>query len=131
MTSSWIVAIGAGSVLLALGSQSVAHHGQAGLFDQKRMVEMTGSVKEWSFVNPHPVLLIEITAADGTTTEWDVYFGPSAVSALRNRGFSAATFKVGETVIVNGHPATAAGARGIDVWGADSTVKRADGTPIP
>jgi hypothetical protein len=130
MTSKWAAAIGTGSVLLALCLPSAAHHGQAGLFDQTRMVHMTGSVKEWSFVNPHPVLVIEITA-DGTTTSWDVYFGPSAMSALRKRGFSAATFKVGETVIVNGHPATTAGARGIDVWGADSSVTRADGTPIP
>jgi hypothetical protein len=131
MKSEWAAAIGIGTVLLGFGQSISAHHGQVGLFDQKRVVQMTGSVKEWSFVNPHPVLLIEVKAADGTTTEWDVYFGPSAVSALRNRGFSAATFAVGETVIVNGHPATSASARGVDVWGAASSVTRADGTAIP
>jgi Family of unknown function (DUF6152) len=131
MTYQWATAIGLGSAFLALSLPSSAHHGQAGLFDQTRMVHMTGSVKEWSFVNPHPVLVIEITAADGTTAAWDVYFGPSAMTALRKRGFTAATFKVGDTVVVNGHPATAASARGIDVWGADSSVTRADGTPIP
>jgi hypothetical protein len=53
------------------------------------------------------------------------------VSALRRRGFAVETFAVGATIIVKGHPATTAGARGIDVWGADSSVTRADGTAIP
>jgi hypothetical protein len=131
MTSKWAAAIGIAIGLLGFGLPSSAHHGQVGLFDQKRIVHVTGSVKEWSFINPHPVLLIEVTAADGTISEWDVYFGPSAVSALRDRGFSAATFNVGESVVVNGHPATSAGARAVDVWGADSSITRADGTAVP
>jgi hypothetical protein len=123
--------IGIATSLLVLSFPGAGHHGQAGLFDDTRTVEMTGSVKEWSFVNPHPVLILEVRDANGTAADWDVYFGPQAVSALRKRGFSAATFEVGEPLIVKGHPATAAGARGIDVWGADSSVRRADGSAVP
>lgn len=120
-----------GGGLMLLGAISAAHHGQAGLFDDDQWVELSGTVREWSFVNPHPVLVLEVVDADGAAAAWDVYFGPAAVSALRRRGFSADTFTIGETLIVKGHPATAAGARGIDVWGGGTSVLRADGAAIP
>jgi len=119
------------AALLALVHAAAAHHGQVGLFDESRTVELTGTVKEWTFVNPHPVLVIEVAGDGGERAQWDVYFGPQAVSALRRRGFSPATFTVGETVVVQGHPATAPGARGIDVWGGNTRVTRADGAAIP
>ena len=131
MTVKWFRCIGIGSVLLLLSFSIAAHHGQAGLFDESRYVEVMGSVKEWSFVNPHPVLLLEITGENGEPEEWDVYFGPAAVSALRRRGFLDDTFEVGEILLVKGRPATAAGARGIDVWRGDSIVTRADGSVVP
>lgn len=108
----------------------LAHHGQAGLFDEARVIEVRGAVKEWSFVNPHPVLTIEATDDSGGRADWEVYFGPSAVSRLRQQGFSVDTFKLGETLVVKGHPATS-GAHGIDVWGAGTTVTRADGSAVP
>jgi Family of unknown function (DUF6152) len=117
--------------LMLVGAITVAHHGQAGLFDEDRIVELSGAVREWSFVNPHPVLVIEVVDADGSAAAWDVYFGPAAVSALRRRGFTAETFMIGETVIVKGHPATARGAHGIDVWGGGTSILRADGATIP
>jgi hypothetical protein len=119
------------SVLLVSSGAGHAHHGQAGLFDESQIVELRGAVKEWSFINPHPVLLLEATDASGAHVEWDIYFGPSAVAQMRRRGFAPETFRIGETVIVRGHPARAAGAHGIDVWGADASVKRADGSAVP
>ena len=116
--------------LLLLSLSSLAHHGAAGLFEEGT-IEITGAVKEWTFVNPHPVLVLEVAGADGSAAQWDVYFGPSAVSALRRRGFSEDTFDLGEIVVVTGHPAVAAGVLGIDVWGADSRVTREDGTEVP
>lgn len=130
MTQKWsaMLVIGAMFVLSLPGA---AHHGQAGLFDEARVIELRGSVKKWSFVNPHPILLLEVTDEKGATADWDVYFGPSAVSFMRRNGYSAETFKVGETVVVKGHPATGAGVRGVDIWGKGVSVTRADGTAIP
>jgi hypothetical protein len=122
---------GLAGFLLALGFPAAAHHGQAGLFDETQTVELRGAVREWSFVNPHPVLVLEVTEASGETAQWDVYFGPAAVSALRRRGFANDTFAAGEILLVTGHPASAAGVRGIDVWGSDSRVQRADGSAVP
>jgi hypothetical protein len=119
------------SVTCLFTSMSIAHHGQAGLFDQDKLVSLTGTVKEWIFVNPHPVLVLEVNDGAGERVEWDVYFGPAAVSALRRRGFDNDTFAIGETLKVTGHPATADGAFGVDVWGNDAEVTRGDGAQVP
>lgn len=113
-----------------LGVRGDAHHGQAGLFDESRTIELKGTVKQWSFVNPHPILVLEVSEK-GATSEWDVYFGPSAVSFLRRQGFTPDTFRVGEALVVTGHPATGAGVRGIDVWGKGTGVTRSDGKAVP
>lgn len=131
MTIEPRVRIGIGSVLLVLSFAGAAHHGQVGLFDETRTVEVTGAVKEWTFVNPHPVLILAVEDRRGNAADWDVYFGPQAVSALRRRGFSPTTFAIGEIVTVTGHPATQDGARGIDVWGTGTSVLRNDGRPVP
>ena len=60
-----------------------AHHGQAGLFDESKVVELKGTVKKWSLVNPHPILLLEVTDESGMKVDYDVYFGPSAAGPLR------------------------------------------------
>ena len=120
-----------GILVLALTLPAAAHHGAAGQFYETRTAEVRGTVKEWSFVNPHPVLLLEVTDADGQIEVWDVFFGPQAAASLRNRGYAADTFEIGETVIVIGHLATADGVRGIDVFRGASRVTREDGSPIP
>ena len=120
-----------GSVAMALTPSAVAHHGAAGLFDESRTVELKGVVKTWSFVNPHPILVLDVTDENGQTAEWDVYFGPSAATALRSRGYAPETFEFGETVIVEGHPAKTEGVNGVDAWGEASRVTREDGTPVP
>ena len=129
MTERCMLLLVAGTVV-ALSVSAAAQHGQAGLFDESRTIEVRGAVKKWSFVNPHPVLRVEVTEK-GATTEWDVYFDPSAMSFLRREGFSADTFQLGETVVVKGHSATTEGARGIDVWGKGTSVTRVDGRAIP
>lgn len=119
------------SAIVVSASVIVAgHHGQVGLFDESRIVEVKGTVKQWNFINPHPILILDAPDEKGVRKEWDIYFGPGAVPSLRRQGFSAETFKVGETVAVKGHPATS-GAPGVDVLGKGTGVTRADGRSVP
>jgi hypothetical protein len=122
---AWTVAI-----VLGVASAISAHHGQVGLFDESRIVELKGAVKQWNFVNPHPVLVLDAPDEKGVRKDWDVYFGPGAVPSLRRQGFAADTFTIGETVIVKGHPATS-GDPGVDVLGKGTGVTRADGRSAP
>jgi len=119
-----------GALVLGAVVTAAAHHGQAGLFDDTRIVELKGTVKQWSFINPHPILVLDAADEKGVRKEWDVYFGPAAVPSLRRQGFSGDTFKVGETVTVKGHPATT-GSPGVDVLGKGTGVTRADGRAVP
>jgi hypothetical protein len=112
--------------VVALG----AHHGQVGLFDDAKIMELKGTVKRWSFTNPHPILVVEAPNEKGVMTEFDVYFGPAAVPSLRRQGFAVDTFKPGEVIVVKGHPATS-GDPGLDVLGKGTGVVRADGRPAP
>ena len=120
-----------GGVVAALTASAGPHHGAAGLFDETQTVEVTGAVKSWSFVNPHPILVLDVPDENGRHAEWDIYFGPAAAAALRRRGYATGTFTVAETLIVRGHPAKAAGVRGLDVFGGAGSVTREDGTPVP
>ena len=117
--------------IFVLSVHAAAHHGQAGLFDEARIVELRGTVKSWSFVNPHPMLVLEVTDEKGGKADWDVFFGPPGAPILRRNGYSAQTFKPGETLLVKGHPATGPGVRGVDVWGKGVSVTRADGSTVP
>lgn len=105
-----------------------AHHSTTGIYDEEKEVELTGKVKSWRFINPHPSLVLEVTAADGTTADWDVSYGGSAVAHLVRRGYSADSFKVGDEITVKGHPALLQTAYGLLMERNDPT--RADGTPI-
>jgi hypothetical protein len=118
------------AIVLCIAITVAAHHGQVGLFDENRIVELKGTVKQWSFINPHPILVLDAPDEKGVRKDWDVYFGPGAVPSLRRQGFAADTFKVGETVVVKGHPATS-GSPGVDVLGKGTGVTRANGQSVP
>jgi hypothetical protein len=119
-----------GALLLGTAAAAGAHHGQAGLFEQNRIIELKGTVKRWSFTNPHPILILQAPNEKGAQVDWDVYFGPGAVASLRRQGFSTETFKEGETLTVKGYPATN-GAPGLDVQGKGAGITRADGRTAP
>ena len=85
----------------------------------------------WSFVNPHPILVLEVAGENGASADWDIYFGPAAAAILRNRGLAPDTFRFGETLIVEGHPARVAGARAVDVFGNAAGITRPGGTRVP
>ena len=53
--------------LLATGAQ--AHHSLSG-YDQNRNVRTDGVVEEFHFANPHPVLMIGVTAPSGARQIW-------------------------------------------------------------
>ncbi len=77
-----------------------AHHSIAGVYDSTRPVALQGTVVEFEFVNPHPVLTVN-AADDGQPAalwrlEMDNRFELSEI------GISATTFKPGDRVIANG-----------------------------
>ena len=56
-------------------SVASAHHSTNGIYNEDEIVELAGTVVEWRFVNPHPTLILEVIAPDGSVQEWDVSYG--------------------------------------------------------
>ena len=119
-----IAALGLG----LLGQMAFAHHSTNGIYDETREIELTGKVKEWRFINPHPSLILEVTGADGKLQEWDISYGGSAVTHLMRRGYTGDTFKDGDELVFKGNPAKVEGAYGLLVR---ENPKRPDGTSVP
>lgn len=106
----------------------MAHHSTRSLYHQDREVELVGKVVEWRFINPHPFLIVEAEAEDGTVREWDVSYGGAAVVHLKRQGYTADTFKPGDIIVVRGRPAVAEGVYGVLIQGRHPTWQ--DGTPV-
>lgn len=113
---------------LILSTAAIAHHSTNGIYHDEEVLEISGKVLAWRFINPHPFLTIEVEGDDGMTHEWDVSFGGSAVTHLRRRGYTSDTFATGETIIVRGNPARATGVYGLLVERENPT--REDGSPL-
>jgi len=119
------------TAVLGLGlaaSAAWAHHSTNDIYHEDQTVEITGVVKEWRFVNPHPFLIVEITNAQGVTEDWDLSFGGSAVAPLRRRGYTKETFQAGDVIVARGNPAKSEDAHGLLIRGG---LTREDGTPVP
>lgn len=111
-----------------LGSSAQGHHSTNNIYDESKTIQVTGVVKQWRLVNPHPYLILEVAGPDGQANDWDISFGGSAAGPLSRRGYTPETFTPGEVVNVTGNPARAEGAYGVLVRGG---MTREDGTPIP
>src|SRR5437763_9025920 len=87
------------AVLLA--APAVAHHSFA-MFDQSKTLYLTGTVKQFDFVNPHAWLNVAVANDKGETVTWSFEGGsPSQLVALR---WSKDKPRIGETVEVGFRP---------------------------
>ncbi len=118
--------------LLLIGSSwysdvAQAHHSTNGIYNEDTVVEISGRVKEWRFVNPHPSLIVEVTGPDGQLQEWDISYGGPAVTHLKRQGYTVDTFKPGDEIVARGYAAIVETAFGLLIVGHPT---RTDGTRI-
>jgi hypothetical protein len=91
------------AVLAALGVVAEAHHSIASVYDGSKSVKLEGTISKFEFVNPHPVLTIDVVNATGTPEPWRMEMDNR--SELAAIGVTAQTFKPGDWVVVAGSPA--------------------------
>lgn len=113
---------GVAGLLLGLGGLANAHHSIA-IYDSEHPIELSGTVVEWQFVNPHTIIVLETTDENGEKTIWSVEGGNTA--GLFRRGWTPNTLKPGDQIIVTVRPLHS-GAPG----GNYRNVRWADGTPV-
>jgi hypothetical protein len=97
--------VAAAAVIAATAS---AHH-SAAMFDDSRVVELKGVVKELQWTNPHVWLQVTVDEK-GAKKEWSIEAG--SPNTLSRNGWRNTSFKPGDTVTVRVNPmkdGTAAG----------------------
>src|SRR5688572_13439380 len=58
-------------LLAALWSDLViAHHSFASIYDSGQTLALTGTVREFLFINPHPFLVVEVQNQSGRRETW-------------------------------------------------------------
>ncbi len=102
---------------------SWSHHNFAAHYRQDEVIEISGVVREFRFVNPHVRVYLEV-AMDGGGTETWMAEGDASV-ALRRSGWTEDQLMPGDSVTIVGNPARS----GANMLGWES-VRLADGTDI-
>jgi hypothetical protein len=84
-------------VTLALVHSAVplsAHH--AWPLNQSQLVTVKGSVVRFEWGNPHPMITLEVPAADGKVEKWLV--GGPAINRMEGNGWTKETVKPGDVI---------------------------------
>jgi hypothetical protein len=77
-----------------------AHH-SAAMFDDTKVVEISGTVKALQWTNPH-IWLQVVVDDDGAETEWSIEGG--SPNSLSRQGWRSTTFEPGAAVTVRLRP---------------------------
>jgi hypothetical protein len=87
-------------VLAAAVQPAFGHHSLYGLYEPAENTTMHGVVTEFRFVNPHPVLVIEVRSDDGEVESWELEMDNRR--ELVRIGVTAGTLRAGDRVFVRG-----------------------------
>jgi Family of unknown function (DUF6152) len=80
--------------LISAVTPLAAHHSWPVSFDH--LVTVKGTVTEFVWANPHPMMTLEVQTGDGRTEKWQA--GGPAINRLESNGWTKTTVKVGDTI---------------------------------
>jgi hypothetical protein len=98
--TAWALAVAAA---FGVAAPLVAHHSGA-MFDNTKTVELTGTVKEFQWTNPHIWIQVNVdkAGAPGGKEEWSVEGG--SPNSLSRNGWRKTTFTPGAAVSIRVNP---------------------------
>jgi hypothetical protein len=112
-----------GATMVSMPGALLAHHNFRSVFDSNLPVEVTGTVTEVRWTNPHARFYVEAEGEDGETVTWN--FELASPNSLFRRGWSRNSLKPGDQVTV-----TAIRARRAPYLANTSTVTLSDGQQV-
>jgi len=88
-------------VILALAAvvPLSAHHSWP--VNMSKLVTVKGTVTEFAWENPHPMITLEVRTDDGKTEKWQV--GGPAINRMEANGWTKATVKPGDVITGTGY----------------------------
>jgi hypothetical protein len=100
--------------LLSLAVPLKAHHSFAAAYDDKKPINLQGTVTKVELVNPHSWIWLDVKGKDGTVTSWGIEGGPP-INLFRN-GFTKASLPIGTEIKLFGYAAKSGESRGVGVF---------------
>ncbi|HUF71395.1 MAG TPA: DUF6152 family protein [Gammaproteobacteria bacterium] len=98
-SKAWVVL---GALIVPAGV--VAHHSSVPWYDlEADQISVTGVVSEFQFINPHVLIMLDVTGADGTVAQWRIE--STSKNRLTRVGWTEDTIRVGQTLTATGFPA--------------------------
>jgi uncharacterized protein DUF6152 len=85
---------------LLLSVLLLAHHGDAGRYEDN-LTLLTGTVVELQFINPHSLIVMDVTDDAGKTVRWRAELGGPA-GLIKQFGWNKTTLKAGDKISVVG-----------------------------
>ena len=79
-----------------------AHHSFSATFQEGKDIAVEGVVTSFSFKNPHVLVYLDVTDANGNVTNW--MSEGAAATNMRSRGWARDTFKAGDKIRIHGNP---------------------------
>ena len=95
------IAASAAGALLFPAFAVLAHHSDA-MFDREQVRELSGTVKEFQFTNPHTWVQLNVTDDKGQVVEWSLEWG--SPNQLGRQGIRPSTFTAGTEVTIRTNP---------------------------
>ena len=86
-----------GVVMLTLGSGAArlsAHHSWP--VSNAQLVTVKGTVVDFAWENPHPMITLEVKTPDGKVEKWSV--GGPAINRMEGNGWTKGTVKPGDVI---------------------------------
>jgi hypothetical protein len=81
-------------VLVSAAAPLLAHHSWPVSMDH--LVTVKGTVTEFVWANPHPMMILAVHTNDGRTEKWQA--GGPAITRLEGNGWTKTTVKVGDVI---------------------------------
>jgi Family of unknown function (DUF6152) len=81
---------------------AIAHHSFANIYDTAQTLALTGTVREFQFIHPHPFLVVDVKNEAGKLQIWRAEMDNRF--ELEDIGVRADTFRPGDSVNISGSP---------------------------
>ena len=90
--------------LLLMSGSAAAHHGSSAAYDTDRTVQLTGTVTEFVWANPHTRVFLDVASPESNTVvNWGIELRPSP-AGLSRMGWTRHTFQPGDTITITVSP---------------------------
>ena len=88
--------------LMVSSAPVLAHHGGSA-YDTSKMTTLTGTVKTFDFIQPHPIISLDVKDESGNMVNWSIEM--TSPNHLVRYGWNGHKLKPGDQITVTGNAA--------------------------